>query len=39
MRMTDRISARQRERLGEVVRFGLVGVTATVLQYAIYFVA
>ena len=39
MRMTDRISARQRERLGEVVRFGLVGVTATVLQYAIYLVA
>lgn len=26
----------QRQRLGEVVRFGIVGVAATALQYAIY---
>lgn len=27
-----------REKLGEVVRFGIVGVAATLLQYAIYWV-
>lgn len=26
----------RRERMGEIVRFGVVGVTATALQYAVY---
>ena len=25
-----------KQRLGEVIRFGIVGVLATILQYAIY---
>lgn len=32
----DRLSDSRRQQLGEVVRFGVVGVTATLLQYAIY---
>lgn len=28
----------QRQKLGEVVRFGIVGVAATLLQYAVYWV-
>ena len=28
----------KREKLGEVVRFGIVGVAATILQYVIYLV-
>lgn len=38
MRLSDRISDSQRTQLGEIVRFGLVGATATVLQYVIYVV-
>lgn len=34
----SRLSEPQRQRLGEVVRFGIVGVAATLLQYAIYWV-
>lgn len=34
--ITDRLSDRRRKQLGEVVRFGVVGVLATLLQYAIY---
>lgn len=30
------LSPAQRQKLGEVVRFGIVGVLATALQYAIY---
>lgn len=33
---TDRLSSAQRQRLGEIVRFGAVGTAATVLQYAVY---
>lgn len=36
--ISDRLSDKQRERLGEVVRFIIVGTTATFLQYAIYWV-
>ena len=31
-----RLPPQQRQKLGEVVRFGIVGVLATLLQYAIY---
>lgn len=30
------LTPQQRQKLGEVVRFGIVGVLATLLQYAIY---
>ena len=36
--ITDRLGTDGRSRIGEVVRFGVVGVLATVLQYAIYWV-
>lgn len=32
-----RLSAQQRQKLGEVVRFGIVGIAATLLQYGIYY--
>jgi putative flippase GtrA len=32
----NRLSTSQKEKLGEVVRFGIVGLTATLIQYAIY---
>lgn len=31
-----RLTPQKRQKLGEVVRFGIVGVLATLLQYAIY---
>ena len=31
-------SSNRRQQLGEVIRFGIVGVLATLLQYAIYWV-
>ena len=34
----SQLSPAQRQKLGEVVRFGIVGVLATALQYAIYWV-
>lgn len=34
--MLDRLTPSQRQKLGEVIRFGIVGVLATLLQYAIY---
>ena len=34
--MLARLTPQQRQKLGEVVRFGIVGVLATLLQYAIY---
>lgn len=37
MEIIDRLTADQRQKLGEVVRFGIVGVTATLLQYGIYY--
>lgn len=36
--ITDRLETDGRSRIGEVLRFGVVGVLATVLQYAIYWV-
>lgn len=36
--ITNRLGADGRSRIGEVLRFGVVGVLATVLQYAIYWV-
>lgn len=39
MNVTTRFTEKQRARLGEIVRFGIVGATATVLQYLIYIVA
>lgn len=37
MEIIDRLTADKRQKLGEVVRFGIVGVTATLLQYGIYY--
>ena len=37
MKIIDKLTADQRQKLGEVVRFGIVGVTATLLQYGIYY--
>lgn len=34
--LLERLTPQQRQKLGEVVRFGIVGVLATLLQYAIY---
>lgn len=34
----DRLNSQQRQRLGEVVRFGVVGVLATAVQYVVYWV-
>ena len=34
----QQIDDSKREKLGEVVRFGIVGVAATILQYVIYLV-
>lgn len=34
----DRLDERRREQLGEVIRFGVVGVLATFIQYAVYWV-
>ena len=34
--LLTRLTPQQRQKLGEVVRFGIVGVLATLLQYAIY---
>lgn len=36
--ITNRLGTDGRSRIGEVLRFGVVGVLATVLQYAIYWV-
>ena len=32
----NRLDTDQRQKLGEVVRFGIVGVAATLVQYAVY---
>lgn len=37
-KLATHIGGDWREKLGEVVRFGIVGVAATLLQYAIYWV-
>lgn len=34
----DRLDEHRREQLGEVIRFGVVGVLATFIQYAVYWV-
>lgn len=34
----DRLDPDRRQRLGEIVRFGVVGASATVLQYAVYWI-
>lgn len=34
--ITDRFDERQRQKFGEMVRFAIVGVLATALQYAVY---
>ena len=36
--MTQTISPDHRQRIGEIVRFGIVGGTATLIQYAMYWV-
>ena len=36
--ITCRLDDSQREKLGEVLRFGVVGVLATLIQYAVYWV-
>ncbi len=39
MNYWSRLSDEQRAKMGEVIRFGIVGVTATILQYLVYVVA
>ncbi len=34
----DRLDEHRREQLGEMIRFGVVGVLATFIQYAVYWV-
>lgn len=34
--MTNKLDTTKKEKLGEVIRFGIVGAIATLLQYAIY---
>lgn len=36
--ITSRLDDSQHEKLGEVLRFGVVGVLATLIQYAVYWV-
>ncbi len=36
--ITNRLDSHRRQQIGEVLRFGIVGVAATLLQYAIYWV-
>lgn len=36
--ITSLLDDSQREKLGEVLRFGVVGVLATLIQYAVYWV-
>lgn len=36
--ITNRLSDKRRRQLGEIVRFGIVGVAATLLQYLIYWI-
>lgn len=36
--ITSHLDDSQREKLGEVLRFGVVGVLATLIQYAVYWV-
>ncbi len=36
--ITSRLDDSQREKLGEVLRFGVVGMLATLIQYAVYWV-
>ena len=41
MQMKDiinRLDVDKRQKLGEVVRFGIVGVAATVVQYVVYWI-
>lgn len=39
MNYWSRLNDEQRAKMGEVIRFGIVGVTATILQYLVYVVA
>ena len=41
MQMRDiinRLDVDKRQKLGEIVRFGIVGVAATVVQYVVYWI-
>lgn len=38
MTLNDKLTPERRAQMGEVVRFAVVGVSATLLQYAIYWV-
>lgn len=39
MNFLNKLNDEQRAKIGEVIRFGIVGVTATILQYVVYVVA
>ncbi len=39
MNFLNKLNDEQRAKMGEVIRFGIVGVTATILQYVVYVVA